>query len=370
MKRLFSAVCVTGLCASQPAFSQSSVTLYGTIDTALEFVTHATPTGGTVTGVPTISGEVPSRWGVKGVEDLGEGVKAIFDLESTFDPGTGSLILGGREFGRASWVGLTSDKWGQLTIGRQQNMTYYGSADADVIGPADISIGYFDGYLGDLRDDNSVLYRKTIGNLSFGATYSFGRDSSAIGNCGGQVPGDSMACRAITAMVKYDSTSWGAAVIYDEQRGGAGAVADTVIIGLPGLAFTNPSSTDRRYLLDGYYVWNTIKIGGGWLHRRIQGDSQNVTTDLTYLGVSIPVRAWIFDSQVSHMQNNSLGANGSLVIAEATYKVSLTTKVYCLAGYLFNGKNAVYSMSTTLEPSLPAPGVGQAAVMAGIQHSF
>lgn len=371
MKRLFSAVCVMGICASQPAFSQSSVTLYGIIDTGLEFVTHATPTGGTVTRVPTISGEVPSRWGVKGIEDLGGGVKAIFALESTFDPGTGSLLLGGREFGRASWVGLTSDKWGQLTIGRQQNMTYYGEADSDVIGPAAISIGSFDEYLGDLRDDNAVLYRKTFGNLSLGATYSFGRDSSPIGNCAGQVAGNSMACRAITAMVKYDSASWGAAVVYDEQRGGAGAAAINVIPGLPGVAFTNPGSTDRRYLLDGYYIWNSIKIGGGWLHRRLQGDSQNVTTDLTYLGVSVPLQAWIFDSQVSHFQDNSLGANGTLAIARATYKLSRRTKVYCMAGYMFNGKNGVYSVSgTTLVPSRPGPGVGQADVMAGIQHSF
>jgi predicted porin len=376
MKRLLSAVCVIGvcvigICASRPAFSQSSVTLYGIVDTGLEFVTHAKPTGGSVVRVPTISGEVPSRWGVKGVEDLGGGLKAIFALESTFAPGTGSLLLGGREFGRASWVGLTSDRWGQLTIGRQQNMTYYGTGDSDVIGPAAIGFGLFDEYLGDLRDDNTVLYRKTFGNLSLGATYSFGRDSSVIGNCGGQVPGDSMACRAITAMVKYDSTSWGAAVIYDEQRGGAGAAAINVLPGRPGVAFTSPGDVDRRYLLNGYYIWNGIKIGGGWLHRRLQGDSQNVTTDLNYLGVSIAVRAWIFDSEVSHIQDNPLDADGTLVIARATYKLSRRTKVYCMAGYMFNSKNGAYTVSgSSLVPSIPSPGVGQADILAGIQHSF
>ena len=60
-----------------------------------------------------------SRWGLKGQEDLGGGLKAIFQLENGFDVGTGQLGQGGREFGRQAFVGVTGNSWGTVTLGRQ-----------------------------------------------------------------------------------------------------------------------------------------------------------------------------------------------------------------------------------------------------------
>ncbi len=60
-----------------------------------------------------------SRWGLKGTEDLGGGLKAIFQLENGFDPNNGRLGQGGRLFGRQAYVGLTHDAYGTVTLGRQ-----------------------------------------------------------------------------------------------------------------------------------------------------------------------------------------------------------------------------------------------------------
>jgi hypothetical protein len=60
-----------------------------------------------------------SRWGMRGTEDLGGGLKAIFLLENGFDASTGKLWQGGLEFGRQAWVGLSSARLGTVSLGRQ-----------------------------------------------------------------------------------------------------------------------------------------------------------------------------------------------------------------------------------------------------------
>jgi predicted porin len=52
------------------AYAQSSVTLYGIVDTGIQYYNNAAA-GGSVVGMPSLTGEVPSRFGIRGVEDLG-----------------------------------------------------------------------------------------------------------------------------------------------------------------------------------------------------------------------------------------------------------------------------------------------------------
>jgi predicted porin len=100
------------------AHAQSSVTLYGLIDESVQYVNNATPAGGSL--VQLFGGNLQgSRFGLKGTEDLGGGLKAIFQLENGFDINTGKLQQGGALFGRQAFVGLTGDSWGTFTAGRQ-----------------------------------------------------------------------------------------------------------------------------------------------------------------------------------------------------------------------------------------------------------
>ena len=93
---LCSALCV----ASAAAVAQSSVTLYGIVDTGIEYVSHANAAGGHVFRMPGVTGELPSRWGLRGAEDLGGGYSAVFTLENGFNTRGGDLGQGGRLFGR------------------------------------------------------------------------------------------------------------------------------------------------------------------------------------------------------------------------------------------------------------------------------
>ncbi|RBJ77057.1 porin, partial [Pseudomonas sp. MWU12-2534b] len=119
MKKLaLSTLSLALLGAAGAAQAQSSVTLYGVIDTSIAWV-HGND-GQANNSWQMLSGNLQgSRFGLKGAEDLGGGLKAIFQLENGFDPGTGKLNQGGRMFGRQAFVGLESSQYGTLTLGRQ-----------------------------------------------------------------------------------------------------------------------------------------------------------------------------------------------------------------------------------------------------------
>ena len=78
-------------CIAAPAVhAQSSVTMYGIMDAGIEYTNHAAPEGGS--SVKLKSGNKnTSRWGLRGVEDLGGGLKAVFRLESGIDLANGAF---------------------------------------------------------------------------------------------------------------------------------------------------------------------------------------------------------------------------------------------------------------------------------------
>src|ERR1700731_4789963 len=102
MKKLVLAAAIGGTLAV-PAYAQSTVTLYGIIDTGITYVNN-TGKGAVVAMQSGV--EQGSRWGLKGSEDLGGGLKTVFQLENGFNVNTGKLGQGGLEFGRQAYVGL------------------------------------------------------------------------------------------------------------------------------------------------------------------------------------------------------------------------------------------------------------------------
>ncbi|MBN6738910.1 porin [Burkholderia multivorans] len=161
------------------AHAQSSVTLYGIVDEGLTFNSNAKGlhqyalTSGNASG---------SRWGMKGSEDLGGGTKAIFTLEGGFNTSTGALGQNGDLFGRQVFVGLTSNTFGTLTLGRQYESAYDFVGGFSAGGDwAAAGAGYgahpgdLDNLDGTYRINNTVKYLSpTFNGLSFGGVYSLG----------------------------------------------------------------------------------------------------------------------------------------------------------------------------------------------------
>jgi len=155
-------------------WAQSSVTLYGIIDEGLTYTSNQN--GHSAWQLQNGGGNL-SRWGLKGVEDLGGGYKAIFTLENGFDAGTGGLTNNGRLFGRQAYVGVSSP-YGTVALGRQYEemsemlspvggglkwATYFSNA------------GDIDNAGGSVRINNAVKYTSPkVAGLTLGTLYSFG----------------------------------------------------------------------------------------------------------------------------------------------------------------------------------------------------
>ncbi len=104
------------------AGAQSSVTIYGRVNTSVE--------SQKTTGVErtVVLQNNSSRWGLKGSEDLGSGMKAFLFLESGFASDTGQLTGGGGLFNRESFAGI-SGGFGAIRGGRITSPVYFASAD-------------------------------------------------------------------------------------------------------------------------------------------------------------------------------------------------------------------------------------------------
>jgi predicted porin len=198
MKKSLIAMAV--LAASGVASAQSTVTLYGLVDayvgsTKNKLTVNGASTSLRQTGVDS-GGFNTSRFGFKGSEDLGGGLKANFVLEAGFDASTGASNNYGNPFtgttsnatfGRQSWVGL-SGGFGEVKLGKM--WTPYdevkglgaGAFDSNIFAPANavwLSNTYQD------RPGNAVYYSTpSFGGISAAAMYSFGENKTATVDAG------------------------------------------------------------------------------------------------------------------------------------------------------------------------------------------
>ncbi|CAB3684535.1 Outer membrane porin protein [Paraburkholderia sediminicola] len=218
MKKTLMVAALTGVFATA-AHAQSSVTLYGLIDAGITYTNNQhghsnwQETSGSVNG---------SRWGLRGSEDLGGGLKAIFTLENGFGINDGTLKQGGREFGRQAFVGLTSDQFGAVTLGRQYDSM------VDYVGPLALTGTQYggtqfahpfdnDNLNNSFRVNNSVKYQSVnYGGFKFGGMYGFSNQADGFANN-----------RAYSAGASYN---WGglnlaAAYLQLNSNGATGAAA-------------------------------------------------------------------------------------------------------------------------------------------------
>jgi predicted porin len=175
MQKKLIALAIAGL-ASTAAFAQSNVTIYGVVDASVD-VTNAGDSSTLGEGVHTTKiSSNQSRIGFKGSEDLGDGLKAVFQLETAFNTdGTTASNLNSRN----TFVGLASDNWGRVILGRYDTPYKTSTRAWDLFGD----------HLGDNR------------NLMGGAALT----TAGLAGVNAIIPFDNRASNT----VRYDSPNWG-----------------------------------------------------------------------------------------------------------------------------------------------------------------
>ena len=349
-----------GMAQTVPA-DHGQVTVYGIVDTGVEYVTNTNTQGQSLSKIPTLTGSVPSRLGFKGSENLGNNLSAFFILETGLAPATGAVGQGGRTFGRQANLGLTSE-YGTLTIGRQFNMTYYSMLKSDVLGASIHAMTNMDSYLPNVRSDNAIGYMGTFSGITVGATYSLGRDASSAGgpaatNCPGEIASDPIACRQGTALIAYDSATWGVAGSIDKLYGGPGAAN--------GLSASNTYVT--RAFLNAYHNVGEVKIGAGLMSRKTHIVT-NSDADLFYIGASYPfAHQWVIDTQLARLNVIGLTDASTLLASRLSYHFSRRTTAYASIGHITNKGAAAISVSAG---DTVGTGMNQTGIMTGIRHAF
>jgi predicted porin len=206
MKRNLIAGAVLAL-ISGIASAQSSVTVYGNVDLGVLTQNHAP--AGTPSTTMANGGISPSIWGVRGSEDLGNGLKASFNLEGHFKPDTGEVESGAvsgststRLFRRQSNIGL-SGGFGTITIGNQYSPAILAFAATDPRGLREnfsglYSWAYNSGVLtagNNSNNDvgvflqNAISYSNTIGPVGIAIGYSISETKGAVYSLGATYSG-------------------------------------------------------------------------------------------------------------------------------------------------------------------------------------
>ena len=173
MKKSLLALAVLGAFAGA-ASAQSSVTLYGLIDIGIQRLDPKAANTPSTTGIAA-GNQSGNRFGFRGSEDLGGGLRAVYQLENGFNSDDGTLAQGGRIFGRWAWAGLAGS-WGEVRLGRQWALGFemFGSIDPWSTGFNDAGIQSVMSVANAVRPDNMVMYRSpNLSGFRVNAGYSF-----------------------------------------------------------------------------------------------------------------------------------------------------------------------------------------------------
>jgi predicted porin len=373
------------------AHAQSSVTLYGALDTSIAYFGNqqgANHSGGTF---EMAAGNIsPNLWGLKGTEDLGGGLSAIFKLESGFNVDNGRLGQGSRIFGRTAMVGLTGDNTGTITVGRQYDPLIdliQPLTNDDTFGPTFATPGDMDNYDNSYRTNNSIKYTTpSYAGLQGSAMYAFGG-----------VPGSTASGQTYAAALAYNHGPFGFAAGYFHANSDHGTAASFDGLNPDAATF----AVDSEAITGGFVSANSMQI------IRAAGDYvfQNFTFGVSYSNVQYNNYTTSFGDQNNTKFNTgqafvnyqltpamvlgvgydyTKGSGNNVTVSYnqfsfgADYFLSKHTDIYALAGYQKASGNTISASSGDVVAAVASMGDfgndastnKQAMGMIGIRHKF
>ncbi|MCC8394739.1 porin [Paraburkholderia sp. MMS20-SJTR3] len=364
------------------AHAQSSVTLYGVVDTgflyqstsAATFLPHA-PNLGHVYQMKD-GGIYSSFWGLKGSEDIGGGYKINFKLQGAFNTTNGKFGLSDTPgvtaiFNQFATVGV-SGPFGAFDAGRQIVPMIYAMAETDVRGAqyfgsiltAWLGINQAAGWpgtstnapIGALYDSNALVYNSP---KFYGA-------SLALEYAPGGTPGHFQGGTRESAVLKYSNYGLNlAAVYYNGHDANPFPITYPAAPAIPATGVNN----NRLVYFGAMYTISGFSISASYGQGKNPAQSSTANFEMISGGLGYQFNSrFKVTSGYYYLKDRNHSANHSSEVAVgAEYNLSQRTKAYAQVGYVDNKG----TMNQTIVYGAPvAPGTSTTAAMVGIRHSF
>jgi predicted porin len=363
------------LAATGAAQAQTSVTLYGIADGGIRFDHTAIGTLKSLAG----GGESQSRWGLRGTEDLGGGLKAIFNFEQDVDIGDNSVPQGvvtpttptspvgtpgsSRLFGRRAIVGLNSSTYGELRVGREFTPLYQVWSAADAFGNGDVGRANNIAVGSTTRFDNSITY-ETVSYAGF----------------------------VFKGMVRLGESTTNNPVAGSATKGGGEGdsfsityAKGPIYVGVGSLHTKSPVDTGvlsnpvRSYTAAASYDFGFMKLNGLYFRTKNQTTSKLQSYEAS---IAVPIQAWTLQFSAGRI-DNKFDANGSTLHLNDSnfaaigvdYALSKRTDLYAAWSKMTNTSGAAAVIGDNSNNGLftaanVPPGFNPWAAQFGIRHLF
>lgn len=336
---------VAGLAAT-PVLAQSSVTVYGVVDT---FLAHGKTGSAKFTGVQS-SGWTGSRLGFRGVEDLGNGLKAVFTLEYGINLDENAGLGAAPNLSRQQFVGLQGG-FGFVGLGRQYHPGYY-VFRYDAITPVPISPQFVLAAKagsrmvagGAARINNAVNYKSpNFGGFTINAIYGFNEANEVSNRRKGDVAG---------LGVDYANGPLAVSLNLGHEKEPAG------------------SKDKREIYLGGSYDFGPVKLSGSYQHIKNATVLEH-SDKVWHVGATVPVGT-AGKVSLGYGRLNADASDGDAKSWAIAYSHSLSKRTLLYAGYghISNDSGQTVRSPAFVSAANTAPGDSSRNLLAGINHSF
>jgi predicted porin len=351
-KSALSLAALAALSLGTSAHAQTSVQVYGLIDAGVEYVNHANAAGDSVVKVVS-GGKNTSRWGFRGSEDLGGGLKAVFGLEGGILLDTGAAD--GALFKRQAFVGLDG-KFGRAVIGRSFTTVYDFVIKYDPMGFAPnyswATSGAATGpskYGMTTAFDNLIKYSGTTGEFSYGATIGLGEQAGSAADA-----------RKYAVAGAWNHGGLGLMAAYEQVNG-------TTVVATGNRDEARVFHLGANYKAGNFQYFAAMR---GYKQEQGRANAADVRADTYWGGIVDTIGKVTLTGAVYHVNVKNVAAgtdaDPTMLVLRGMYALSKRTDLYLSAAHV-KGK---HDQLVGLSRDDAGFGTSQTGVTAGIQHRF
>lgn len=338
------------LLISSTAFAQTSVTLWGRLDSGIQYLNNVAGAGGKRSTLWSADSgdDGASAFGINGTEDLGGGYKVNFKLLDYLLVTTGQSAT---PFWNNAWVGM-SGPFGSFRMGRDDSILKDGDFNYDP---------FFQQHAGLASLVRGANWTNVSNSFSY-YTPSFGGFDAGFQYSLSGVAGQFNSGRSDGVQLSYRYGGFSARTVYQETRDANGKYSDLF-------------NAQRQWFAAAAFVGGAFKVQTAYTYMAAPDAPAGAPryADYGWIGLTYtPTTALQLVGAVYHIHQRQGQGSATLLDLGQTYFLSKRTSLYTTVGYVLNGKNTNFAVVEQPNGSAwnPALGQKQLGFYAGIMHYF